>query len=1461
MTTVVNQSLSPEHFAEITVDSAVKPDVAEARGYRTLYDLPEDRQLLASLGFGRNIWDREETFPALLIPMYRVTGEIIAYQLKPRVPRSLVNGEGKLHAIKYESPRGSVNHLDVPPFTQEHISDPNKPIWVTEGVKKVDALVSQDKAVIGLTGVYNWRRKHGTLGDWEDIPLKGRDVCICFDADAKDNRNVQLAMRRFGAWLESKSVRKVHYLIVPSEYDNKQVKGVDDWFAAGGTVKDLGAVATTTPPGEGPKDASFTDAALTDVVCEEALEGSYCWVRGLGWLAWDGHVWNEVSDTAPTEAVRLWALDQFQKTLAEQKIDPSRDMAGMIAGWRSILSKGRIKALVDLARGVNGIGKDPIDFDADPDLMCVKNGYVDLRTGKLHYPDPDKLMTKSCDADYAPGAMHPMWDKALEALPSDVHEWYRDRIGQAATGHMTPDDLMLILQGDGHNGKSTIASAIQVTFGQGATGYGVLLSDRILLASPDAHPTEFMDLRGARFALLEETPEARRLDVHRLKKVVGTSSITARRIRQDDVTFTASHSLFVNTNFKPIVTETDHGTWRRLALLVFPYTYRRSWETLRNKYDIPMDPRVRDPRTQADPAFRRAVLSWIVAGAQAWYARDCAMLPLPERVRRDTQAWRGETDLILGFAAEMLRFAAEERIGAREMLVAFNEWTDGQGHKPWTEKTFASRFGAHEIVKGHGVEKRKMRPRGAGKEANQISTWVGVTVSDEGPGDFYDPFSPQNRTDPPKDKSPDNEGGPGGPGDLDNLNSRSIARVIEAAGPPGPPQVSEPKSTGVDQSIGPKHEPTPQESEEMDMIFDNGAEDPALDDDPVTDSEMSARIPHDDAQAPCAVISTPGVDNVVPAPHNAAEPRPEGAPVGIDLETRGTDWLRFGSDFIALSGHGTRVDTSPAALVARMRAGGTYVGSNVLGFDMLVLERHTGLRLEETVGRVRDTQLQAMIVDPPTSYQTKQGPGFKSYGLDAVSERVLGEPKDERGKQLAAMFCTVSRCGHGKSKKCDGWENIPQGDPRYSAYCLDDVSRSERIHDALPWTPYMEREMRVQTIMARMTLNGFRVDTDLLSVRIREGEARKAAAQIELRDRFGMPTERITVLKNGTERVTEFKSPLATSEGKKWLGGVYEKYGVKHPPRTEKSGALATGADTLRSLADHPKCPEDLRTLLGLMGIVTSERTIYGTIRDNLVGDRVHPNIWPSQASGRWSVDVGMTVMKKSERSVYLPEPGEVIIAIDLSQIDARIVAAHAQDPAYLEMFAPGRDLHTETAIALLGDAKYRDAAKPISHLANYGGSERRAVAMGHDPKLVHDLFEARKRMFPGLIEWQNRVRETGSAGELLDNGFGRPMRVEPNFAYTQAPAQVGQGGTRDMMAEGLLQLAKDAPECLPMLRAIVHDEVVFSVPAEHTEEVTRIALGAFEREWAPPGATIPVRVTAGATRSGINWANAYGKD
>lgn len=436
------------------------------------------------------------------------------------------------------------------------------------------------------------------------------------------------------------------------------------------------------------------DARLVEFIAADLCK-HWKWSAALGWLKWDGKRWRPGRpDPEPRNAVREWVIKLLRRTKDGARIKLVSQK----------LTSGAVGALTNLLRGVDGIFCDAEDFDTDPDLLNCPNGVVDLRTGELLPHDPLRLITKLAGAEYEPGFTTPDWEKAKLALPADSLEWMQLRLGQAATGHTPPDDLMIICHGGGENGKSSIMEPTTKALGE----FSVLVSDRIILASNDAHPTEMMDLRGARLALLEETPEARRLNVARLKKLIGGSEITARRIAKDPVTYPTTHSFFVNTNYELQVDETDRGTWRRLARLVFPYTYKKKHEPLESEWDRYGDPGLRD-RLKMDRDSWKAALAWMVEGAKRWYEMDRVMPEPPKRVQDDTLKWRAGSDVIMGFFSEAIEPDPNSHIASVDLLEALNAYLIQRGQKGWSDKLLASRLQGHELAMRHRLELKRFR--------------------------------------------------------------------------------------------------------------------------------------------------------------------------------------------------------------------------------------------------------------------------------------------------------------------------------------------------------------------------------------------------------------------------------------------------------------------------------------------------------------------------------------------------------------------------------------------------------------------------------------------------------------------------------------------------------------------------------------------------------------------------------
>lgn len=579
----------------------------------------------------------------------------------------------------------------------------------------------------------------------------------------------------------------------------------------------------------------------------------------------------------------------------------------------------------------------------------------------------------------------------------------------------------------------------------------------------------------------------------------------------------------------------------------------------------------------------------------------------------------------------------------------------------------------------------------------------------------------------------------------------------------------------------------------------------------------------------------------------------------FDIEAAGADELHsYGDGFVRLSGYawgeGEPVNTTDhSELVDQIRRADKIIGHFILGFDIPALSKYHGLDYREAAKKAVDTLIVERQVDPPLA----QGMPNGYYTLDSVAKR-LGIPgKTHDLKALA--------------KKHGGFDQIPVDDEEYNTYLKGDVTTERAVYNArknvIDNDPYIAREHEVMARFGYAGMQGFRVDTELLQRRLDEQAVRKEENFKKLEAVYGVP------LKDAKGK--PHKSPLATKDGKAALVKALADCGAIFYPKTEKAGSLDISRDGTAKILEVYGDPDLLRRmnidpstvdfpriqdLIHTVKSVTGERTVYQTIDTYRIGDRIFPQVSPSQASGRWSVTKpGLTVLGKREgryveREVLLPEEGDVLIAFDLDQVDARAIAGHCQDPKYMAFFEPGRDLHTEVAEMVFGrsDGEWRDRAKILGHGFNYGLGPKSASKQTGVPYDIAEQFDkSMKEQFPVMAEWQAEVRALAEDGQLLDNGFGRMMRPNPDRAYTQAPALKGQGATRDILAEGILRLPWDI---IKMLRVVIHDEAVFSVPENQVDEVTEAVLNAFQFEWKG------IQITAGASKAGKSWGAVYKK-
>lgn len=340
--------------------------------------------------------------------------------------------------------------------------------------------------------------------------------------------------------------------------------------------------------------------------------------RWKEWLVWRSACWQrDHHDVMVTELAKDVGRDWIH-TAASAATDKARDAA--LAFGRTSLSAKGIRGLLELARGIDGIVVDHEALDADAWLFGVRNGVIDLHTGRLRPADPADLMTLQSPVVFNPAATAPRWDKALEEWFPDasVREYVQRLVGAALVGAQR-EHVFVIHYGGGRNGKGTFVRALLIVFGP----YAVVPHFSLLVQQKyGEHDTVKAELFRRRLAVASETERRVNLAEASVKNLTGGDRITCRRMHENPWQFDPSHSLWLQTNHLPAISGRDRGVWSRIRVVRWEATFDRVTE--------------RDLDAQL-AAEAPGILAWAVRGCLAWQKNGLAE---PESVIRATLAYR-----------------------------------------------------------------------------------------------------------------------------------------------------------------------------------------------------------------------------------------------------------------------------------------------------------------------------------------------------------------------------------------------------------------------------------------------------------------------------------------------------------------------------------------------------------------------------------------------------------------------------------------------------------------------------------------------------------------------------------------------------------------------------------------------------------------------------------------------------
>jgi len=510
------------------------------------------------------------------------------------------------------------------------------------------------------------------------------------------------------------------------------------------------------------------------------------------------------------------------------------------------------------------------------------------------------------------------------------------------------------------------------------------------------------------------------------------------------------------------------------------------------------------------------------------------------------------------------------------------------------------------------------------------------------------------------------------------------------------------------------------------------------------------------------------------------------------------------------------------------------IGQN-LKYDILVLAR-AGV---EVSGPIYDTMLASYLANPAT----------RSHGMDNLAAELLN-------------YHTISYSEvAGSGKKQIGFEEVEV--KKATIYAAEDADITLRLYEKLvPMVTEQHQdgllkdvEMPLLQILAGMERTGIRIDPEFLGGLSADMEKKLAVLEAEIHQLAGGPFN--------------IGSP-------KQLGEVlFENLGLPKGKKT-KTG-WSTDVEVLNKLAeDHEIAAKilDYRSLMKLKGTYTD--ALPKLIHPET--GRIHTSFNQAvTATGRLSSSdpnlQNIPIRTEEGRRIregFIPSDGCVLLSADYSQVELRILAHMADEPALKEAFARGEDIHRSTASEVLGlfpemvTDEQRRAAKAINFGVVYGISAfGLAKQLGINRREAQQFIDTYFERYPGIRTFMDaciaEAREKMYVTTLLGRRCAIPEINSKNgavrgYAERNAINYPVQGSAADIIKVAMVKIAARLAEEGLQARMLlqVHDELVFDVPQAELEKVS--ALVKSEMQGAVD-LSVPLLVEVG---SGRNWREAH---
>ena len=504
-------------------------------------------------------------------------------------------------------------------------------------------------------------------------------------------------------------------------------------------------------------------------------------------------------------------------------------------------------------------------------------------------------------------------------------------------------------------------------------------------------------------------------------------------------------------------------------------------------------------------------------------------------------------------------------------------------------------------------------------------------------------------------------------------------------------------------------------------------------------------------------------------------------------------------------------------------------------YDCLVLRR-AGVAV---AGLDFDTMLASYVLDPSR----------RSHAIDTLAVELLG----------VAMTGYDELCGKGKQEI--PFDEVPIVGAR--DYACADADVAWRLRAVLE--PKLDAhalgallrdiELPLVHVLAEMEWTGITIDVPWFHSLKARFEAARREVETQIHAEAG---ETFNIASNPQLRTI-----------------LFEKLGL--PVKKKTATGPSTDASVLQELADEGHVLPAL--LMEYRELAKLENTYLDTLPGlvNPRTGRLHTSFNQTVAStGRLSssdpnlqnIPVRRALGKDIRRG-FVPRAGWTLLAADYSQIELRLLAHLSGDPAFVDAFRAGGDIHRQTASVIFGvpielvTGEMRAQAKTINFATIYGqGAHALSRQLGIDHAEAKAFIETYFTRFAGVRAWLDQAVEQARGRGYVETIFGRrryiPEILDRNFNTRSLGERLAQnspiqGSAADLIKVAMIRIDAELRRSGLAAKMLlqVHDELVFECPPGEEAALTALVRAGME---GAADLRVPLVVDVG---SGANWVEA----